>query len=168
MSGKTEKEKIFLKSWQWLGDNSGLKLTNSIQPLTLLDGFLSEPILLTRDNDGLVNCMSNVCTHRGHILALGADKVKRIRCAYHGRTFDLKGNFKSMPEFDQTKNFPSKNDKFAGWAKRVCELQAEAYKIEYGWDKISIVRLLFFYWRHYSNDYDYLKDYLLFLQLQAR
>ena len=36
--------------------------------------------------------------------------------------------------------FPSPNDRFAGWAKRMCELQAEAYKIEYGWDKISIVR----------------------------
>jgi len=36
--------------------------------------------------------------------------------------------------------FPSPNDKFAGWAKRMCELQAEAYKIEYGWDRISIVR----------------------------
>ncbi len=36
--------------------------------------------------------------------------------------------------------FPSPNDRFAGWAKRMCELQAEAYMIEYGWDKISIVR----------------------------
>jgi GDP-L-fucose synthase len=36
--------------------------------------------------------------------------------------------------------FPSPNDRFAGWAKRMCELQAEAYKVEYGWDKISIVR----------------------------
>jgi GDP-L-fucose synthase len=36
--------------------------------------------------------------------------------------------------------FPSPNDRFAGWAKRMCELQAEAYKIEYNWDKISIVR----------------------------
>lgn len=36
--------------------------------------------------------------------------------------------------------FPSPNDKFAGWAKRICELQAEAYKIEYDWDNISIVR----------------------------
>jgi len=43
-------------------------------------------------------------------------------------------------EDDVWKTFPSPNDKFAGWAKRVCELQAEAYKIEYGWDKISIVR----------------------------
>ena len=100
------KEKIFLKSWQWLGDNSSLKLTNSIQPLTLLDGFLTEPILLTRNEKGEINCMTNVCTHRGHILALGPNQSKNIKCAYHGRTFDINGNFKSMPEFDKTKDFP--------------------------------------------------------------
>jgi GDP-L-fucose synthase len=38
------------------------------------------------------------------------------------------------------KTFPSPNDRFAGWAKRMGELQADAYKIEYGWDKIAIVR----------------------------
>lgn len=43
-------------------------------------------------------------------------------------------------EDDVWKTFPSPNDRFAGWAKRLCELQAEAYKIEYNWDKISIVR----------------------------
>jgi GDP-L-fucose synthase len=43
-------------------------------------------------------------------------------------------------EDDVWKTFPSKNDKFAGWAKRMGELQAEAYNIQYEWDKISIVR----------------------------
>ena len=43
-------------------------------------------------------------------------------------------------EDDVWKTFPSENDKFAGWAKRMGELQAEAYRIEYGWDKIAIVR----------------------------
>jgi len=43
-------------------------------------------------------------------------------------------------EDDVWKSFPSPNDRFAGWAKRMAELQAEAYQIEYGWDKISIVR----------------------------
>lgn len=43
-------------------------------------------------------------------------------------------------EDDVWKTFPSPNDRFAGWAKRMGELQAEAYKIEYDWDKISIVR----------------------------
>ncbi len=37
-------------------------------------------------------------------------------------------------------SFPSKNDWFAGWAKRMGELQVEAYKIQYGWNKIVIVR----------------------------
>lgn len=45
-----------------------------------------------------------------------------------------------MHEDDVWKTFPSENDKFAGWAKRMGEMQAEAYKIEYGWDKISIIR----------------------------
>lgn len=36
--------------------------------------------------------------------------------------------------------FPSPNDKYAGWAKRIGELQTETYSKQYGWDKISIVR----------------------------
>jgi GDP-L-fucose synthase len=43
-------------------------------------------------------------------------------------------------EDDVWKTFPSENDKFAGWAKRMGELQAEAYKIEYDWKNIAIVR----------------------------
>lgn len=43
-------------------------------------------------------------------------------------------------EDDVWKTFPSPNDRFAGWAKRMGELQADAYRIEYGWNNISIVR----------------------------
>jgi GDP-L-fucose synthase len=43
-------------------------------------------------------------------------------------------------EDDVWKTFPSQNDRFAGWAKRMGELQAEAYKIEYDWNDIHIVR----------------------------
>jgi GDP-L-fucose synthase len=43
-------------------------------------------------------------------------------------------------EDDVWKTFPSENDRFAGWAKRIGELQAEAYKIQYGANNISIVR----------------------------
>jgi GDP-L-fucose synthase len=35
---------------------------------------------------------------------------------------------------------PHHTDKYGAWAKRIGELQAEAYKVEYGWDKIAIVR----------------------------
>lgn len=45
-----------------------------------------------------------------------------------------------LREDDVWKTFPSENDKFAGWAKRMGELQAEAYQIQYGWDRVGIVR----------------------------
>lgn len=35
---------------------------------------------------------------------------------------------------------PHPTDKYAAWAKRIGELQAEAYQVEHGWDKIAIVR----------------------------
>jgi len=43
-------------------------------------------------------------------------------------------------EDDVWSTFPSENDRFAGWAKRIGELQSQAYEIQYKWDKISIVR----------------------------
>jgi len=43
-------------------------------------------------------------------------------------------------EDDVLNTVPSPNDKFAGWAKRMGEMQAEAYSIQYGWNKVSIVR----------------------------
>ena len=50
------------------------------------------------------------------------------------------------------KTFPSPNDRFAGWAKRMGELQAEAYKIEYQWDGVSIVRPANVYGPHDNFD----------------
>lgn len=43
-------------------------------------------------------------------------------------------------EDDVWNTFPSPNDRFAGWAKRMGELQAEAYKAEHNWNNITIVR----------------------------
>ena len=45
-----------------------------------------------------------------------------------------------MKEDDVWKTFPSENDKFAGWAKRIGELQIEAFKIEYNFESLHIVR----------------------------
>ncbi|MHB8278591.1 MAG: NAD-dependent epimerase/dehydratase family protein [Candidatus Humimicrobiaceae bacterium] len=47
---------------------------------------------------------------------------------------------KIFNEDDVWKTFPSPNDWFTGWSKRIGELQAEAYKKEYGWNKLVIVR----------------------------
>jgi choline monooxygenase len=64
---------------------------------------------MTRSDAGL-NCLSNVCTHRGKILVEEACRANGIRCGYHGRRFDLDGKFLSMPEFEGVANFPSEKD----------------------------------------------------------
>src|SRR5262245_60132782 len=55
-------------------------------------------------------------------------------------TVGVYGPAEFFSEDDVWKKFPSEHDKFAGWAKRMGELQAEAYAIEYDWKKVSIVR----------------------------
>ena len=35
------KEKVFLKSWQFIGDENLVKLPQSVHPFVLLDGFLT-------------------------------------------------------------------------------------------------------------------------------
>src|SRR5215217_5369993 len=73
------KEKIFARSWQFAGR---LEEFETLRPLTLLPGVLDEPILLSK-TDGDVNCLSNVCTHRGKILVDGPCAASLIRCGYH-------------------------------------------------------------------------------------
>jgi len=46
----------------------------------------------------------------------------------------------TFKEEDVWKTFPSENDWFAGWAKRIGEMNVEAYTKQYNWNKTSIVR----------------------------
>lgn len=100
------REKIFAPSWQFVGDAS---VAQNLQPVMLLSGFLDEPLLLTNNGDR-VNCLSNVCTHRGKILIDEPCDANLIRCGYHGRRFSLDGKFLSMPEFEGVEDFPSETD----------------------------------------------------------
>ena len=45
-----------------------------------------------------------------------------------------------MEEDTVWETFPSKNDWHPGWAKRIGELTLDALKIQYGWDKWTIIR----------------------------
>ncbi len=67
----------------------------------LLEGMLDEPLLLTRDGEDQLHCLSNVCTHRGNARCEGDGVEQTLRCRYHGRRFGLDGRFLSMPEFER-------------------------------------------------------------------
>ena len=101
------KQKIFLTTWQFITDIDQLQEPGICYPFTLLENYLDEPLLLTKDKEDKLHCLSNVCTHRGNILINEKCKVSNIRCKYHGRIFQLDGAFHSMPEFKEVINFPS-------------------------------------------------------------
>jgi choline monooxygenase len=118
------KEKIFANSWQLLCDTDELRMSGTLVPKTMLPGFLDEPLLFSRDKSDNLHCVSNVCTHRGNILVEHTCTNTQIRCRYHGRRFDLDGQFRHMPEFEDAECFPSEKDNlpkvpFARWFKFV-------------------------------------------------
>ena len=105
-----QQDRVFSRSWQYATDSARVKAPGHVLPFTLLDGCLGEPLVITSDDDAELRCLSNVCTHRGALVVEGEGHLKSLRCRYHGRRFALDGSFVSMPEFDQTKDFPTAAD----------------------------------------------------------
>jgi len=100
------KEEIFARSWQLISHKESVRVPGQVFPFTLLEGCLDEPLLLTRDSDDKIHCISNVCTHRGMLVCEHAGVHKTLKCRYHGRRFALDGKFQSMPECTTARNFP--------------------------------------------------------------
>ncbi len=104
------REKVFYRSWQWIGDEGMLESGSSAYPFVLLEDYLDEPMVVTRDSKGEMHCLSNVCTHRGYLVVTSAGKTSKLRCSYHGRRFRTDGSFEFMPEFGETRDFPRSCD----------------------------------------------------------
>ena len=103
-------DKLFVKSWQFISEDSLLPDLNSVYPFTLIQDVLPEPLFLIRNING-IECYSNVCTHRGNLLLDKACLLNHdIVCGYHGRRFDFSGNFLSMPATEGMKDFPCERD----------------------------------------------------------
>lgn len=107
---ESAKERIFAKSWQYMSDTDRVRVPGQALPWTLLEGYIDEPLLITRDDADKLHCLSNVCTHRGNLLIEGECHVQSLRCRYHGRRFGLDGCFSSTPGFEGAADFPSAAD----------------------------------------------------------
>jgi choline monooxygenase len=104
------KDQIFARIWQWVGDLDPVKVPGAVWPLTLLEGCLDEPVVITRDTKDQLHALSNVCTHRGMLVAETPGNERFLRCRYHGRRFGMDGAFQSMPEFEDVCGFPTERD----------------------------------------------------------
>jgi choline monooxygenase len=59
-----------------------------------------EPVVVTRAKDGGLHAFSNVCRHRGAVIAEGCGQANVLRCPYHAWTYALDGRLLGQPEFE--------------------------------------------------------------------
>lgn len=103
-------DRVFARSWQIVADTEDVRTPQHAHPCGFLDGTIDEPVLLTRDAEDRLHCLSNVCTHRGSLVVHDTCRAAHLRCPYHGRRFSLDGRFQSMPEFESAAHFPCGSD----------------------------------------------------------
>jgi choline monooxygenase len=98
-----ERRTVFGGTWQVAGRLDQLAEPGSFVTLDLA----GEPLLLIRDADGgALRAFFNVCRHRAApLLTESAGKATRLRCRYHGWTYDLAGRLRGTPEFEGVAEF---------------------------------------------------------------
>ena len=96
-----ERERIFAGAWQYVGHLGELGEGPGYMATRVGD----IPIVVTRDQDGLVRAFLNVCRHRGSILATGAAGRETLQCPYHAWTYGLDGALKAAPRSNREPGF---------------------------------------------------------------
>jgi choline monooxygenase len=65
-----------------------------------------EPVAVLRDESGVLRAFHNVCRHRAApVLCDPCGTTTKLRCRYHGWTYDLTGRLRGAPEFDGVADF---------------------------------------------------------------
>jgi len=70
-----------------------------------------EPILVIRGDDRVLRAFHNVCRHRAApIVNDPCGNVDKLRCRYHGWTYDLTGKLRGTPEFEGVCDFAKEDN----------------------------------------------------------
>jgi phenylpropionate dioxygenase-like ring-hydroxylating dioxygenase large terminal subunit len=93
---EAERSAVFGRTWQAVGHARSVADPGS----WLACEITGEPILVARGRDGVLRAFSNVCRHRGSLLAEGQGQSSVIRCPYHAWTYSLDGSLLGQPEFE--------------------------------------------------------------------
>jgi choline monooxygenase len=65
-----------------------------------------EPVAVVRDTAGTLRAFHNVCRHRAApVLHEPCGRATKLRCRYHGWTYDLTGRLRGAPEFEGVADF---------------------------------------------------------------
>jgi choline monooxygenase len=97
-----ERRTVFADSWIFVGRHEQVAEPGSFFTADLA----GEPIVVIRGQDGALRSFFNVCRHKAAVLlSEPCGQVSRLRCRYHGWTYDLAGRLRGTPEFDGVAEF---------------------------------------------------------------
>jgi choline monooxygenase len=89
-----EQAAIFERSWLYVTHTGELERPGDY--VTARVGKV--PLVLTRDEDGELHALRNVCCHRGaEAVPAGCGNAKVLQCQYHGWTYKLDGRLAGAP-----------------------------------------------------------------------
>jgi choline monooxygenase len=92
---------VFGDTWQAVGRADQVAAPGSF----FTADVAGEPVVVVRDG-GELRALSNVCRHRAaRVVAEAEGRLTRLRCPYHGWTYDLAGRLRGAPEFDGVEDF---------------------------------------------------------------
>jgi choline monooxygenase len=97
-----ERQQVFGDTWQVVGRADQVREPGSF----FTANVAGEPIVVARDEQGTLRAFYNVCRHRAALVVPEAEgRATRLRCRYHGWTYDLAGRLRGTPEFDGVADF---------------------------------------------------------------
>ena len=123
-----ERERIFLRTWQYVGRRAQVAEVGDYFTATVLD----LPVVVVRDEEGL-RAFVNVCRHRRHLVMSGAGNKKVLQCPYHAWTYGLDGCLRAAPRSDRERDFdkedypllPLRLDTWGPWVFVNADTEAE-------------------------------------------
>jgi choline monooxygenase len=99
---RRERERVFGDVWLVAGRVD--QVANPGEYFTC--DLAGEPIVVVRDEAGTLRAFYNVCRHRAARVACAEQgHATKLRCRYHGWTYDLAGRLRGTPEFDGVEDF---------------------------------------------------------------
>jgi choline monooxygenase len=97
-----ERDRIFSQTWQYVGNVSRVATPGDFFTTRLGD----LPMVVTRDEDGELHALRNVCCHRGAEVMLAPEgNQKTLQCHYHAWSYALDGRLVGAPRSREERGF---------------------------------------------------------------
>lgn len=107
---RAEEDAIFRSQWVCLGHVGEIPGPGDFYTTELV----SEQLIVVRGESGDISVFSNVCRHRGNLVAQGRGNQRNFTCGYHAWVYGTDGSLKAAPLMKGV----------AGFSKEKCGLHA--------------------------------------------